>query len=172
MTANDCFFIPERTADPGNFGAMSSSWGLDSKLLYAGAALKYNYQKLLEFRLKGVYNYWDVDEGDDTWIGGAPSFEAYYRPEVEFTAGIDVKPIEPLCITAEYYLAAGRHTIPLGIDEKMKNINELNLTSSYMFNDTFSLYARANNLLFQKYDLWYGMPAQGFNFMVGLNLNF
>ena len=93
-------------------------------------------------------------------------------PEVEFTAGIDVKPIEPLCITAEYYLAAGRHTIPLGIDEKMKNINELNLTCSYMFNDTFSLYARANNLLFQKYDLWYGMPAQGFNFMVGLNLNF
>lgn len=172
MTANDCFFIPERTADPGNFGAMSSSWGLDSKLLYAGAALKYNYQKLLEFRLKGVYNYWDVDEGDDTWIGGAPSFEAYYRPEVEFTAGIDVKPIEPLCITAEYYLASGRHTIPLGIDEKMKNINELNLTCSYMFNDTFSLYARANNLLFQKYDLWYGMPAQGFNFMVGLNLNF
>jgi len=54
----------------------------------------------------------------------------------------------------------------------MKNINELNVTGSYTFNDTFGVYVKVNNLLFQKYEMLYGYPLQGFNIMGGININF
>ena len=55
---------------------------------------------------------------------------------------------------------------------KMNNINELNLTGSYTFNDIFGVYAKLNNILFQEYELYYGYPMQKFSAMVGVNINF
>jgi outer membrane cobalamin receptor len=54
----------------------------------------------------------------------------------------------------------------------MKNINELNLTGTYTLNDTFGLYLKLNNVLFQKYELYYGYPMQSFSAMIGVNINF
>ena len=73
----------------------------------------------------------------------------------------------------DYYLATGRKTF-LGKSEgeKMKNINELNLTGTYTLNDTFGLYLKLNNVLFQKYELYYGYPMQSFSAMIGVNINF
>jgi outer membrane cobalamin receptor len=54
----------------------------------------------------------------------------------------------------------------------MGNLNDLNLTAAWNFNDTFGVYAKLNNLLFQKQELWAGYPVQGFNAMAGININF
>lgn len=148
----------------------------NTKLLFAGAALKYNYQDVFEFSLKGVFNSWDVKE-TAPWDGGpAPDFEAYGRPQTEITARIDVRPIEKLTISANYYLGAGRKTVQYDLQQwdpiDMDNINELNVTGLYNITPTVGVYGQLNNLLFQKYDLLYGYPAQGFNAMVGVNINF
>ena len=39
-------------------------------------------------------------------------------------------------------------------------------------NDTFGVYAKLGNILCQKYELYYGYPMQGFNAMIGVNINF
>lgn len=148
----------------------------NTKLLFLGASLKYSYQNVFEFSLKGVYNNWDVKE-TSSWIGGpAPKFEAYGRPKAEITALIDVRPIDKLTVSAKYYLGTGRKTVQYSVSQwdpiDMKNINELNVTGMYNITSNVGVYGQLNNLLFQKYDLLYGYPAQGFNAMVGININF
>ena len=54
----------------------------------------------------------------------------------------------------------------------MKNINDLNLGAVYSINDAFSIHLNANNLLAQKYDIWYGYATQGFNAMGGFSFKF
>lgn len=145
----------------------------NTKQLFAGASLKYNYQDVFEFSLKGVFNNWDVKETDNS-----PSLmevAAYGRPKAEITSTIDVRPIDKLTISAKYYLGASRKAVfkyKQPIYENLKNINELNVTGLYTITSHVGVYGQLNNLLFQKYDLLYGYPAQGFNAMVGVNINF
>ena len=55
---------------------------------------------------------------------------------------------------------------------KMDNINDLNLGAVYDINDSFSLNVKANNLFSQRYDIWYGYPAQGINIAGGFTFKF
>ena len=130
--------------------------------------------------MKGVYNNWkaETDEGE------LP--QAWGKPEMELNANLTVRPIEKLSIALDYYLATGRYanvrtwgvngntgmTYDKMNEFKMDNINELNLTGTYTFNDTFGVYAKLTNILCQKYELYYGYPMQSFNAMLGVNINF
>ncbi|MGM9759240.1 MAG: TonB-dependent receptor [Parabacteroides sp.] len=177
ITSSDVLFVPSRFFPEGGFGNFSEVMSdIDTKLLFVGANLKYSYQKLFEITLKGVYNNWEATYGAD-WIGIDPNnnelSHAWGKPEMEINAGVTVRPIRPLSIALDYYLASGRYTQIGGADEvKMNNINELNLTAGYTFNDTFGVYAKLGNVLNQKYEVIYGYPMQGFNALVGINLNF
>ena len=92
---------------------------------------------------------------------------------MELNAGITIRPIDKLAVALDYYLATGRSTQLYGEGEyKMNNINELNLTATYTLNDTFGFYVKANNLLAQKYELYYGYPRQRLSAQVGVNINF
>ena len=98
---------------------------------------------------------------------------AWGKPEMELNAGITIRPIDKLAVALGYYLATGRYTQLYGEGEyKMNNINELNLTATYTLNDTFGFYVKANNLLAQKYELYYGYPMQRLSAQVGVNINF
>lgn len=176
ISTNDVFYFPNRSYTHGDFGNMiTSASDFDTNLIFGGAHFKYNYQQLFEIGLKGVYNHWKATYGS-SWIGFSGTEDlkhAYGRPKMEFTANVKVNPIDKLSLDLSYYLATDRYTMLQGSqDFKMDNINELNLTGSYRINDTFSVYAKLNNLLFQKYELHYGYPMQGFNAMGGININF
>jgi len=174
ITKDDFFLLPQRMFAENEFGSMLSPMSsIDTKLFFAGANLKYNYQKLFEIQLKGVFNSWDASLGRN-WVGGSGDLDhAYGRPKMEFNVGIKANPIDRLSVALDYYLATDRYTRLHGAtDIKLKNINELNLTASYKLNDTFGVYLKLNNLLFQKYELHYFYPMQGFNVMGGININF
>ncbi|MDF9829456.1 TonB-dependent receptor [Parabacteroides sp. PF5-6] len=170
ITDDYIFFLPSNDLTE-DFSHTMRNWGLEAKRLLFGASLKYAYQNLMEFTLKGVYNSWDVDPG--AWDGGpTPEAYAFGNPEFELNAGITLRPIEKLAFALDYNYAGGRYiSFQMG-DEKMKDINELNLTATYALNKTFGAYVKLNNLLFQEYELFYGIPTQKFNAMVGINLNF
>lgn len=182
ITDNDHFYVAGYNDGTTAWGNVGDAVYLDSKVLRVGASLKYSYQQLVDFTLKGVYNSWDVSpagKNNSTNEGNIneDDLKAYNKPELEIEAGVTVKPIRPLTIALNYYLGSGRYTMfdatagditPV----KMDNINELNLTGSYTFNDTFGAYLKLNNVLCQKYDLFPGYTAQGFNAMVGVNINF
>ena len=175
ITSDDYFYVPAFHNVEDHFGNLCYPSNLmDSKQLFVGANLKYSYQQLFEISLKGVYNNWNVEYSKDHSEGflNINEPEAYGMPEMEITAGVTVRPIKNLSASLDYYLATGRKT-PLGLDKiKMDNINELNLTGAYNLNDTFGLYLKLNNVLFQKYELYYGYPLQKFSAMIGVNINF
>lgn len=174
ITDNNHFFLPYY-AGTGKWGNVSDVIYLDSKVLHVGASLKYSYQQLLDITLKGVYNSWDVSAaGDQSNSLMKEGFKAYNKPDLEIEAGLSVKPMDKLTVALNYYLGKGRYTLNSTYTEnvKMDNINELGLQGSYTFNDTFGAYLKFNNVLCQKYDLFPGYTAQGFNAMIGVNINF
>lgn len=176
ITSDDLLFLTSRTYTDHHFGNFSQAMpDIDTKRLFVGANLKYSYQQLFDLSLKGVYNHWQANYGD-SWVGGPLNAElehAWGKPEMELTANLTVRPISPLSIALDYYLATGRYNELNGsYIYKMDNINELNLTAAYNFNDTFGVYVKGTNLLCQKYELYYGYPMQGISAMVGVNINF
>ena len=173
-TDDDVFFTPIIAPLFSNIGNSSLINTLNSSRVFAGAELKYSYQNLFDFSVKGVFSSWNVTY-DGVYISESSieqppiKFKPYGKPTMEITSTIDIRPINRLTISAQYYMATDRY---YSNTEKLENINELNLTSLYSLNDTFGFYAKFSNLLFQKYDLYYGYPTQGFNAMAGVNINF
>ncbi|WP_304958641.1 TonB-dependent receptor [uncultured Parabacteroides sp.] len=164
ITSDEVFFAPNLTYLTDDiFANTSKALQANAKHAFGGVNLKYSYQQIFDINVKGVYNNWNVDD-----LGAA-----YGKPEMEVTAGVTVRPISQVTASLDYYLATGRKAY-LGTPEgeKMNNINELNLTGAYTLNDTFGLYLKLNNVLFQKYELYYGYPMQSFSAMVGVNINF
>lgn len=175
ITKDEVFFTPAIMTSSKYFGNVSDGTQLDGDKLFVGANLKYSYQQLLDFSLKGVYNHWKVKYGEGlSGAGSSDGLKAWGKPKMEITAGITAHPIKNLSVALDYYLATGRYSkyMNYGTDMKMKNINELNLTGTYTFNDTFGAYVKLNNVLCQKYEILSGYALQGFGAMVGVNINF
>ena len=172
-TSNDYYFMAYNPLMQDQFNYIVTRSDIDSKRFYVGADLKYSYQKLLDIHLKGVYNNWTMNQGD-SYVGGTPNHEIdpIGKPEMELTAGITLRPVDRVSASLDYYLATGRNAEVFGTVEEMDNINELNLTGAYTLNDTFGLYLKLNNVLCQKYELYYGYPMQSFSAMIGVNINF
>ena len=78
---------------------------VDTKQLFVGANLKYSYQQLLDISLKGVYNNWKANQGDES----VELSHAYGKPEMEVNANVTVRPIDKLSVALDYYLATGRY---------------------------------------------------------------
>jgi hypothetical protein len=162
----------------------------DANVFKVGVSAKYQYQDRLDLSMKLVYNRWKVtDIQTDITLRPVPLREAWNKPVFTGDWAIGVKlPTMPLRIDLNYHLETGRKTwIPNensvdagnlvappypGATLKMKNIHAANATLSYPLTQSLSIYGKANNLFFQKYDLWYGYPAQGFHLMLGAALKF
>ncbi|MDR2765088.1 MAG: TonB-dependent receptor [Tannerella sp.] len=171
---NAVFPVPFRS-DLSRFGNYSVAFQPDVAVFDAGAALKYSFRQQVDVSLRGVYHNCTFSRGDDDarTFGLKPEeMLPFGLPEVEINAGITVKPVRPLTLALDYYLGAHRCTLLYGQIVDMGNLNDLNLTASWNFNDTFGIYAKLNNLLFSQQELWYGYPMQGFNAMAGININF
>ena len=202
ITENDLFFVPDvvnllqvldgisSSMPPSqriSFRNYYAAYQPDVSLFRAGATLKYKYRNMVDFSVKGVYNNWTFSAGDGMKPGNYNEVKPYGRPAIEVNADLTVKPIEPLSLSLGYYLGAERysmiHTVHYAdlsstmpeIKENqitLKDINDLSFTASWNFNETLGAWLKLNNLLFQKQELFYGYPVQGFSVMAGINLNF
>jgi hypothetical protein len=180
ITENEVFFVPSAVRGPlynivssslphveSAFYSYQTAIQPDASLFRVGASLKYKYMNYFDFSVKGVYNYGMFSAKDD-----ADYMRPFGRPNIEVNADLTVKPINPLTLTLGYYLGADRYTCFFNEAIKMTDINDLNFTASWNFNQTFGAYLKLNNLLFQTQEWHYGYPMQGFNVMGGINLNF
>ncbi|MEG0949070.1 MAG: TonB-dependent receptor [Bacteroidales bacterium] len=144
-----------------------------------GTKMKYQFSNMLDLKLNLQFNGWNVS-GDRV---------ASYRPKYEIGMGATFRPIKKLTFDLNYDLKGGREAelskmaVVAGTEPvtdafveksvyKLKDIHQLNLKGDYRFNDTFALNASLNNLLFRKQEILYGMPEQGFHFMVGGSIRF
>jgi hypothetical protein len=171
---NAVFFVPGR-ADGTSFGNYSTAFQPDVSVFDAGLALKYSYRQMVDVSLKGVYHSCAFEAGDNaaSTFGLSPAeMLPFGFPQFEVSAGLSLKPVRQLTVALDYYLGARRATLLYEQIIDMNHLNDLNLTASWNFNDTFGAWAKLNNILSQQQNLWYGYPMQRFNAMAGININF
>ena len=143
-----------------------------TKVFKLGTILKYQYSKIFDMRLKATYYNWNVDKTGTKY----EILEAWHKPTFEsgLTAGFQFQTI-PLRADLTYHLETGRKMHDFDSANSvfiMKSINDVSLMGTYTFNESFSVFARADNLFNQRYDIWYGYPAQGLRLMGGLSVKF
>jgi hypothetical protein len=156
---------------PFDMGMLVADYGT-ANVAKIGARINYALQDLLDINVNGAFYNWDVTGIDGNEI------EAWHKPQFEL--GTDVyfhTPPIPLRVDLGFKGLFGRKmNDPLYTGSstyfKMKNVYDLSVKTSYAFTPYFSAYLSTNNLLFQKYDIWYGYPAQKFNIMGGISLMF
>jgi hypothetical protein len=166
----DDYFPP----DYSKAGTVANPEYKDANTLKGGADIKYVFQDIFEIDLKGVYYKWNIITKPEA-VFPEEYLQAWHKPN--FVADLNMAyrlSAIPLRFNLAYHGEFGRKTIPpinrSGFD--MKDINDLSAKATYSFSKFLSAYLSTDNLLFQKYDIWYGYPAQNFNIMAGINVLF
>ncbi|RNC66928.1 hypothetical protein [Proteiniphilum sp. X52] len=138
---------------------------------HIGGMIQSNIWAPLDISLRLKKNFYNLDYVtiDETQVKdpkayNKPGFEADLRAAFTLTGFLK--------LTANYYFAGDRWSYYDGSNRQMDNINDLNAGALYQINDAFSINLRVNNLLSQKYDIWYGYPAQGLNASGGFTFRF
>ena len=180
-TESDVLFNPSSYPWVNNgFNNVSMIFQPTTQRIQAGATLKYDYRKIVDFYVKGVYSHYNI-KNVDTWknqyattgmMEDDDSLEAYGKPSFVANAGINVRPVKPLTLNLDYCMMSGMYAYTGKENVKMNAINDLRFRASWKFNDMLAAYAQFNNLLFQKHELYYGYPLQPFSAMVGVSVNF
>ena len=145
---------------------------MDMNGFKAGLEMGYKYGTLVEAVVKYAFTPQGVDYGYILSNDCA---------EHNVDAAINVTPIKKLNIGLSYQLRALRtqrygHRLPDGTDfdkcSHLENISNLNASVSYGIFDWLTVFCQANNLLGREYTTYYGFPAQKFNILAGVGLNF
>ncbi|MDR1681811.1 MAG: hypothetical protein LBS25_00260 [Candidatus Symbiothrix sp.] len=147
----------------------------DISLYKLGGNIKYDYQGMVDFDVQLLYNHWNILEAKELIFNPSGiAAEAWNKPVFIGKAKVGVNiPHLPLRCDLNYHLETGRKTLNYNAEtEQMKNIHDLSLSANYILNPTVSFFAKVNNLLFQKYDIWYAYPAQNCNIMAGASIKF
>jgi len=145
----------------------------DANTFKLGADFKYAFQNTFELGLKGTYYYWDITSNKD--MTGFGLHKAWNKPDFEMNLDAVYRiPTIPLRLDLSYIGAFGRKATDTSLTEilNMNDIHDLSVKGTYLFTPRFSAYVSLNNLLFSKYDLWWGYPAQDFNIMGGFSFLF
>jgi outer membrane receptor protein involved in Fe transport len=115
--------------------------------------------------VKGNYYKYKLTLFDKAW--NYPDFDVstvikyIFRKKIEF--GID------FFILGTRYAKDNITTVSY---KTFKPVYDLNLSANYYFSKDFTIFLNFNNILNQKYDIWYLYPAQRLNFMAGITYAF
>ncbi len=148
-----------------------SFYATDAYAWKAGFEIQYNPRDFFKAHLAWEHNEWH-QQGSKARIRSS-------QPRNEWKAGVTVVPIRPLDISADLYFADGlgyRNLTEGMVDYpssgNLPNIVTLNLGAIYRLNKHIHFSAQLNNLLSKRTDLFYGMPAQRFHFLIGAGVVF
>lgn len=142
---------------------------IDAYRWLGGANINFKIKKIIEGEVKWTLNNWRSRNGEGTILSALP--------KNEWNIKVGVNPIKNLSINANFYMGIGRgyrYQNSLGMDvfEKMSDIYDLSLSANYSLTKLISFNLQWNNILSQNYDIYYGMPAQRMNFLLGAAVKF
>ena len=100
-----------------------------------------------------------------------------YRPKYEARLKLNYCPVQSLSLYSSFLFQDGlfaRNQSPLLTVPSMelKPVMDLGLGADYRFNDQLGVFVKVNNLLHQKYQLYYNYPVNGIEFFAGLKMTF
>lgn len=110
---------------------------------------------------------------------------AWYRPAIEGKLKLTYDVNEKLALNTTFLYQGGRYAMvyndgPFWIAKypprydavKMKDVLDLGLGFDYRLNDQLGVFVKADNLLNQKYQLYFDYPVTGIEFFAGLKMTF
>jgi outer membrane receptor protein involved in Fe transport len=132
--------------------------------LEAGAG--YTIPKTMNVSLAGSFNGYNLKNEIKPWHKPAyqVTLDGSYTFLEKYTASTAVFLVGP----APYRYFLDGELLTGDLDSRL----DLNLGFSYRHNPNFSAFLQLNNILNQRYELWYRYPVQGFQVMAGLGFSF
>ena len=138
---------------------------------HIGARIHSNIWSPLDVSLKVQKNFYSVSNVKG--LDFEPTvLEAWNKPGLEIDLNATFAVTNDVKVMLGYYFANERWSLKDGQTVEMDNINNLSAGALYNIHPMFSINLKANNLLNQSYDMWYGHPAQGINVMGGFTFKF
>lgn len=138
---------------------------------HIGASVHSNIWSPLDVMVKVKKNFYSVSKVKG--LEAIPTeLEAWNKPGLEVDVDATFAATEQLRIMLGYYFANERWSVAEGKTVEMDNINNLSAGAAYNIHPMFSINVKANNLLNQSYDIFYGHPAQGISLMGGFTFKF
>ena len=98
----------------------------------------------------------------------------WYRPTMEGNLKLDYRLGDHWDFNTSFLYQGGRYGQNNGTvgAVKMKDVFDLGLGADYRFNDQLSAFVKVDNVLHQKYQLYFGYPVKGIEFFAGLKMTF
>lgn len=138
---------------------------------HIGGIIHSNIWSPLDLSLRLKKNFYSLSKVTELEV--VPTeLKAWNKPGLEADIRAAYSVTSDLKLTLGYYFANDRWTVVNGENVEMDNLNDLNVGAIYNINDMFSINLKANNILNQPYDIWYGHPAQGVNVIGGFTFKF
>lgn len=102
---------------------------------------------------------------------------ALFRPELEARLKLNYTPIPSLLLYSSFLYQDGRYarlqaSVLTEPSVKLKAVYDLGLGADYKVSEDVTVFAKVNNLLHQKYQLYYNYPVNGIEFFAGLKMTF
>ena len=102
--------------------------------------------------------------------------KAWHKPVFKVTLDGSYTFLEKYTVEAAFFLIGPAYYRDFSAGEtvagKLTTSYDLNAGFNYQHNEHFSAFLKLNNILNQRYDLWYRYPTQGFQAMAGLGFSF
>ncbi len=140
-------------------------YGQNTSNFYFGAEVSYSYKDIFAIAASGTYRNWDTKKDEANPYADAA---LRFKPTLEADLHADIRPISPLLFKLGYQHIARQKTEGTTVDA----VSNLYAGLEYKLFKGISIYARANNLLNQKYQYYWGYPAEGINFVGGVSFCF
>lgn len=142
----------------------------DGSLVHFNAEVLYDYQDKVHIEARGRYNGWSIKKSN-----GYYNSNPAWRPTVEGGASISFQPLAGLRLGVDYEFAVFPNDD--NVIYKRPMTSNLGASVSYKIPQGFipanvSVYAKADNLINEKYDWYYGYKAIGTSFIAGVAVNF
>lgn len=140
-------------------------YGQNTSNVYFGAEVSYSYKDIFAIAASGTYRNWDTKKDETN-----PYAEAalLFKPALEADLHVDIRPISPFLLKLGYQHIARQEVEGQTIDA----VSNLYAGLEYKLFKGISIYARANNLLNQKYQYYWKYSAEGINFVGGVSFCF
>lgn len=152
-------------ADPDNSVIYSNRFNVvysEASLVKVGLRANYNIRNLLNIQLKGAYNGWKVFDTAMAW--NKPKFEADLAADLRINRNLNVS----TNIFFESERSAKLGNMIMTMSPKV----DVNIGASYSYLNWLTIFAKANNILNNKYEDLYGYEVQGVNAMIGAAFSF
>ena len=117
-----------------------------------------------------------------TYNGCKPANEEYawYRPTTEGKLKLTYDLNDNLAFNGSFLYQGGRYAKVVGLEnnvltdstQKLKDVFDLSLGADYKVNDQLTAFALLDNVLCQKYQLYYNYPVTGIQLFAGVKLKF